>query len=466
MGGSRARITLRDCAGKMAWINDAALAEQWLAQWAPVQSAVEGTGLDDATAQRGKVIEAGLHVAQMTTGAASTPLASAIRALRMLNASVNEAKHREAEDSSEHGAHSRKGEQRQSRRLHRHPSEPEKEPAGAPRNAGEQADTAGAAGTLEAASLCDYGFKLKLGPLPWPTMDPCATADPSTATDGGKKETQEYNKSKNAKDKNFPKAAAEAHHKARGSIEGNGGTSAADCDGPEVQAIAALTAKIDAMEHKFDNMTSMLEVIGAYGSNGVPETAANLEAPEENDNRDAAVSEDASQDEEDDVETDKSEESDASSEADVGAGHNVRGPACLPKGTTSTSSDSDGSGDDCNAEELLVQKRCQRDHGMSVMVPDEERSDEEQEASSEDDDEAEMTATMQIYVETCTDKPIKLNVKSTCRITEVKNKIQRRTGIPAARQHLFYAGAELTFGPVGGYILQGDVLEMRVMPLK
>mmetsp|Transcript_135015 Transcript_135015/g.269446 ORF Transcript_135015/g.269446 Transcript_135015/m.269446 type:complete len:349 (-) Transcript_135015:51-1097(-) len=35
---------------------------------------------------------------------------------------------------------------------------------------------------------------------------------------------------KNAMDKNFPKAAAEAHHKASGSIEGNGGTSAADYD--------------------------------------------------------------------------------------------------------------------------------------------------------------------------------------------------------------------------------------------
>ena len=164
---------MRDCAGKMAWVNDAALAEKWLAQWAPAQSTVEGTGLDDATVQRGKVIEAGLHVAHMTTGAATTPLASAIKALRLLNAAVNAAKHREADDLLDRVAHSEEGEKPQGRQLRRNPSEPEKEPSGAPRDAAGQAGRADTGETLAAGSLSNYGFKMVHGPVPWPTPDLC-----------------------------------------------------------------------------------------------------------------------------------------------------------------------------------------------------------------------------------------------------------------------------------------------------
>ena len=92
MGGTRARITLRDAAGTMCWVNDPALAADLLAKWSPA-GAVAGESIDQEVEQRGAVIVAGLQTAKLLTGSCSTPLAVAIRSLRALNAAVNEAKH-------------------------------------------------------------------------------------------------------------------------------------------------------------------------------------------------------------------------------------------------------------------------------------------------------------------------------------------------------------------------------------
>jgi len=74
----------------MLWVNDGELAQQLLASWAPTATVNE---LPDEFTQRAAVVEAGLRMQSMLTGDVCTPLATAIRAFRQLNAAAVAAKH-------------------------------------------------------------------------------------------------------------------------------------------------------------------------------------------------------------------------------------------------------------------------------------------------------------------------------------------------------------------------------------
>ena len=93
MGATRALATVRDGSGKMLWVNDRSLADSLIAARGASQGASLYEGFADEVSQRAKVVEAGLATAQLLTGDATTPLASAVRALRQLNAAANAAKH-------------------------------------------------------------------------------------------------------------------------------------------------------------------------------------------------------------------------------------------------------------------------------------------------------------------------------------------------------------------------------------
>jgi len=94
MVAARAKVTVRDSAGKMLWINDAAMAQTFLAQWGPVHSMQCEA---DEFSQRAAVVESGLRLQTMMTGDVCTPLSTAIRALRTLNKAVADAKHSDGE---------------------------------------------------------------------------------------------------------------------------------------------------------------------------------------------------------------------------------------------------------------------------------------------------------------------------------------------------------------------------------
>ena len=90
MGATRALVTVK--AGT-TYINDKGIATACLSLLAEQQSHVRPI---DEIDQRVAIVEAGM-VVQQKLGGFSTPLATAIRALRSLNGVVNEAKHEDAE---------------------------------------------------------------------------------------------------------------------------------------------------------------------------------------------------------------------------------------------------------------------------------------------------------------------------------------------------------------------------------
>jgi len=79
----------------MLWVNNGALAAQLVALWQPTEGSSQQSGpmeqVDDVW-QRATVVEAGLATAQLLTGDPSTPLFTAIRALRALKGIVVAAK--------------------------------------------------------------------------------------------------------------------------------------------------------------------------------------------------------------------------------------------------------------------------------------------------------------------------------------------------------------------------------------
>lgn len=91
----------------MLWVNDPQLAASMVAAWSPVHDAL-GEAIDDEVHQRAKVVEAGLAAAKLTTGDVTTPLATAVRALRMLNSASNDAKHCHDTEAASNGKPSRR----------------------------------------------------------------------------------------------------------------------------------------------------------------------------------------------------------------------------------------------------------------------------------------------------------------------------------------------------------------------
>ena len=76
----------------MLWIDEEAMAHSFLAQWGPVHAEMHAASTDEIS-QRAAVVEAGLRAQTMLTGDVTTPLATAVRALRQLNSAVVYAKH-------------------------------------------------------------------------------------------------------------------------------------------------------------------------------------------------------------------------------------------------------------------------------------------------------------------------------------------------------------------------------------
>ena len=87
MGATRALVTVNTWTG-VTYINDAAMAERYLAMLAPSQVHVP-----DEVTQRMAVVEAGMRVSKCLGPHTTSPLAAAVSALRKLNAVVNVAKH-------------------------------------------------------------------------------------------------------------------------------------------------------------------------------------------------------------------------------------------------------------------------------------------------------------------------------------------------------------------------------------
>mmetsp|Transcript_125154 Transcript_125154/g.249870 ORF Transcript_125154/g.249870 Transcript_125154/m.249870 type:complete len:359 (+) Transcript_125154:38-1114(+) len=105
MGATRALLTLRDARGVMLWVNSPEQAAELLKAWCPHGHAAEAHAGDDEVRQRAAVVEAGLATAKVLTGKVTTPLSTAVRALRQLNAAVADSKHQEEGGQDDH-AHS------------------------------------------------------------------------------------------------------------------------------------------------------------------------------------------------------------------------------------------------------------------------------------------------------------------------------------------------------------------------